>query len=341
MKFRSFLLAITLSSIMLLAGTAWAVDLPGSIVDTQWLAKNLKEVQVIDVRSNKSTFITQPVIELQEKEKREVLTQIGGHIEGAVLLPYKSIRGERQIDGQKVKYLLPEKADFEKLMQEAGLQADKPIIIVSTGMTAKRVTEGLRLYWQLKYFGEDQVAVLDGGLAAWLNDGHEVVTTAAAPKIGDWKATSTRTELLATPNDVASAGTDVQLVDARSTEQYYGIDKRNYVSAFGHIKGAKMLPSEVMYRKDRDAVKFYSPDAYRSILQVSEIETDQPTIFYCNSGHLATGPWFVEYELIGNKKARLFDGSMHQWTLQNRPVETVMLTPLPATCTSGPSIPGC
>ena len=340
MKLHRILFAITFSAAMLI-GNAQAVELPGTIVDTQWLAKNLKQVQVIDVRSNKATFTTQPVFELQEKAKREVLTQVGGHIENAILLPYKSVRGERQVDGQKVKYLLPEKQDFEKLMQTAGLRAGKPIVIVSTGMTPKRVNEALRLFWQLKYFGEDNVAVLDGGLAAWLNDGHQVVTVEVSATPGDWKATATRRELIATPDDVSNADTDVQLVDARGTEQYYGINKRDYVSAFGHIRGAKMLPTEVLFRKDRDAVKFYSKDAYRSILEISEIEADRPTIFYCNSGHLAAGPWFIEHELVGNNKARLFDGSMHQWTLQNRPVKTVMLEPLPATCKSGLNKPGC
>ncbi|MCG8018021.1 MAG: sulfurtransferase [Candidatus Thiodiazotropha sp. 'RUGA'] len=340
MKLYRILLAISFS-ITMMSGNASAAQLPGSIVDTQWLAKNLKEVQVIDVRSNKATFTTQPVFELQEKAKREVLTQAGGHIENAILLPYKSIRGERQVDGQKVKYLLPEKDDFEQLMQAAGLQSGKPIVIVSTGMTPKRVNEALRLFWQLKYFGEDDVAVLDGGLAAWLNEGHEVVTTEGSVAPGDWKATAIRAELIATPDDVSNADADVQLIDARGTEQFYGINKRDYVSAFGHIRGAKMLPTEVLFRKDRDAIKFYSPEAYRSILEISDIEADKPTIFYCNSGHLAAGPWFIEHELVGNSKARLFDGSMHQWTLQNRPVRTVMLEPLPATCKSGISKPGC
>jgi 3-mercaptopyruvate sulfurtransferase SseA len=35
---------------------------------------------------------------------------------------------------------------------------------------------------------------------------------------------------------------------------------------------------------------------------------------YCNSGHLNSSTWFVMSELLGNKDARLFDGSMHEWT---------------------------
>jgi thiosulfate/3-mercaptopyruvate sulfurtransferase len=74
---------------------------------------------------------------------------------------------------------------------------------------------------------------------------------------------------------------------------------------------------------------------------MSGILIDQPAVSYCNSGHLAAGPWFIEYELIGNKKTSLYDGSMHLWTLQKRPVEGVTLTPMPATCAAGTTAPGC
>lgn len=340
MKFCSILVSlftITLSY----ASNALALELPGPTVDTNWLAKNLSEVQIVDVRSNLDSFTTEASYEIDEKTNREVLKEVGGHIANALLVPYKKIRGERMIDGQKVKYLLPEEADFERIMQSAGLRSDRPIIIVTRGTNIKEVTAGLRLFWQLKYFGEDRVAVLDGGMAAWLSDGHEADATAAKNVAGDWKATAKRDELVANPDDISNAKEAVQLVDARSTTQYYGTNKRDYVSSFGHIKGAKMLPNDVLFRQDGLAVKFYSPEAYRSIMAMSDLDVDKPAIFYCNSGHLATGPWFIQHELIGNKQARLFDGSMHQWSLQNRPVVAVLLKPLPETCAAGIKKPGC
>jgi thiosulfate/3-mercaptopyruvate sulfurtransferase len=326
---------------LIFAGNVLAIELPGPTVNTEWLAKNLSDVQVADVRLKPKSFTSEAVVEIDETTKREVLKQVGGHVTNALLIPYKPIRGERIVDGQKVKYLLPEKAEFERLMQAAGLRSDLPIIIVTRGTTVKEVTAGLRLYWQLKYFGEDRVAVLDGGMAAWLTDGYEADVTPAKSVTGDWKATATRNELVANSDDVSNAEESVQLVDARSTTQYYGIDKRDYVSAFGHIKGAKMLPNEVLFRQDGVAIKFYSPEAYRSIMAMSDLKVDQPAIHYCNSGHLAAGPWFIQHELIGNKQARLFDGSMHQWTLQNRPVVAAILKPLPETCSPGIKTPGC
>jgi thiosulfate/3-mercaptopyruvate sulfurtransferase len=337
MEFRVTAVAIATAT---LSGSIWAIDLPGPVVDTQWLAKNRAEVQVIDIRSDKS-FVSQPVFETDKKSGKQVLTEVGGHMTNALAVPFGTIRADRQIDGQKVSYLLPEKGDFEKIMQNAGLRANLPIVIVTKGSDPTEVDEGLRLYWQLKYFGEDRIAMLDGGMAAWIAEGREVVATPPAAIPGTWKATAERKELVATSDQIAAAGNGVQVVDARGAAQYYGIGKRDYVSSFGHIKGAKLLPPEVLFRKDGLAIKFFSPEAYRSIFTMSGITIDQPAVSYCNSGHLAAGPWFIEYELIGNKKTSLYDGSMHLWTLQKRPVEGVTLAPMPATCAAGTSAPGC
>jgi thiosulfate/3-mercaptopyruvate sulfurtransferase len=340
MKFRHVLLMLFMIT-PIFTSNALAIELPGPTVDTKWLANNLSEVQIVDVRLKTESFTAKHTFEVDKETNHEVLKEVGGHIANALLIPYKPIRGERVVDGQKVKYLLPEQTKFENLMQNAGVSAERPIIIVTKGTTIKEVTAGLRLFWQLKYFGEDRVAVLDGGMAAWLSDGHEADTSPAKPVTGDWKATAMRNELIATPEDVSDAAKTVQVVDARSTTQYYGTNKRDYVSSFGHIEGARMLPTEVLFREDGLAIKFYSPETYRSIMAMSDLEVDKPAIYYCNSGHLATGPWFIQHELIGNKQTRLFDGSMHQWTLQNRPVVTVMLKPLPATCSAGAKTPGC
>jgi thiosulfate/3-mercaptopyruvate sulfurtransferase len=50
------------------------------------------------------------------------------------------------------------------------------------------------------------------------------------------------------------------------------------------------------------------------------IDTTAAIITYCNSGQLASASWFVFSELLGNDKVKLYDGSMHQWSLEKRPV---------------------
>ncbi|MET0068268.1 MAG: rhodanese-like domain-containing protein [Candidatus Thiodiazotropha sp.] len=319
----------------------WAVDLPGPVVDTQWLARNQTDVQIIDIRSDTESFTTQPEVGIDEKTGDRQVSRIGGHIANSLAVDYPSVRSEKLVDGQTIKYLVPEATRFETLMQQAGVDSGKPMVIVSSGVNAKAVDEGLRLYWQLKYFGEDQVSVLDGGFAAWIADGHEVSVEPGLNRTGNWKARSLHPELAATPDEIAQRDASVQLIDARSTAQHYGFSKKDYVYAYGHIQDSKSVPPDVLYRQDGSAVKFYSPDAYRTILAISGVDINQPAIVYCNSGHMAAGPWFIEHELMGNSRTRLFDGSMHQWTVEKRPVVSVSMAPMPQTCSAGVQSPGC
>jgi thiosulfate/3-mercaptopyruvate sulfurtransferase len=66
--------------------------------------------------------------------------------------------------------------------------------------------------------------------------------------------------------------------------------------------------------------KFMSTNTYRGLMAAQGIDPAAPAITYCNSGHLSSGPWFVASELLGNKSAKLYDGSLHQWTLEKRPL---------------------
>jgi|GEM_PF-3162347 len=39
----------------------------------------------------------------------------------------------------------------------------------------------------------------------------------------------------------------------------------------------------------------------------------------------ASGGWFIQHELLGNKNVKLYDGSMHEWTLEKRPVKEMVM----------------
>ncbi|MDH5599878.1 MAG: rhodanese-like domain-containing protein, partial [Gammaproteobacteria bacterium] len=124
----------------------------------------------------------------------------------------------------------------------------------------------------------------------------------------------------ATSEEVATAIKDkAQLVDTRMISLYLGTwRKKSYVFANGHIPGAKSYPNELL--TSTMPAKFISnADSKAMFLQLG-INPDEKAITYCNSGHLATGSWFVLSELMGNKNVKLYDGSMHQWTLEKRDV---------------------
>ncbi len=303
-----------------------AATLPGVLVDATWLQKNFSAVTVLDVRADVKSFTASPVYVKDKKTGKKRLVRVGGHIPRALLVNYKNVRAERVVNGKKVTRLAPTRASFEKLMQTVGLNKGSSVVIVSKGLGNGDLTMATRLYWQLKYFGQSDLAILDGGMVGWLKSGGKVSTTTPPTGKGTWLATAERKELLATSDEVAAAVKtgSTQLVDTRPLHQYFGTAKKSYVFAKGHIPGAKPFPNELLTRPSAPAT-FTSVKELRAMASELGIDSDKSAITYCNSGHLASGSWFVLHELMGNKNVKLYDGSMHQWTLENRPVTSLKL----------------
>jgi len=315
-----------LAALLLTSGIAAAVQLPGPLVDADWLEKNLAKVAIIDVRNDIKSFTTAPMFTRDMKTGQQHLARVGGHISGALLASYRHVRRARLIDGKRVTRMLPEQKDFEYFMQLVGLNKDSTVVIVSKGESNSDMTMATRLYWQLKYYGQEKLAILDGGMAGWLMDGREVSTDGKRPPQGNWKITAERTELLASSDEVATAVKTgaVQLVDTRSLAQYLGTYKKSYVYAKGHIPGAKPFPNEMLTQPVAPAT-FTPAKTLGTLAAELKIDTSKDIITYCNSGHLASGSWFIFSELLGNKNVKLYDGSMHQWTLEKRPVTALKL----------------
>ncbi len=295
--------------------------LPKPLVETSWLANHLNDVFILDVRDHKKSFISEPVFNTDKKTGKKKLLKVGGHIPTANYIEYKPLRGDQIIDGATIKHMLPTKSAFESLMQQAGANQDSFIVIVTNAANDFDITMASRVYWQLKYFGQNEVSILNGGTAQWLTEGREISITPSKPTKGNWLAKGEHNELLADSHDVASAIDDenTQLIDARTISQYLGTSKSSKVSDTGHIQSAKFYPVELMVTR-KMPVKFLSAAELLEVTNALNIKPDQSSITYCNSGHLASGGWFVMHALLGHESAKLYDGSMHQWTSEKRPV---------------------
>ncbi|MCK5069716.1 MAG: sulfurtransferase [Desulfocapsa sp.] len=290
-----------------------AVQVPGPIVGPAWLAKNLTQVTVLDIRKDDKKFASQG----------DCGDQIG-HIPRALFLEWSEVRDTREIDGQDVKKMILPKADFEELMRSFGVNNGDAIVLTSEGTSSKHSTFATRMYWQLKYYGHDNVAILNGGNAKWVADGNELSCVQTEVPEGKFSASAERKDLLATPTDVVQAlkSGGVTLVDARTQDYFLGTKQKSYVYAKGHIPGSKNFPHPQWFSSKGPAT-FLSGDQLTVAMKANGIDPQAPAITYCDSGHLSTGIWFVMHELLGNKDARQFDGSMHQWTLDKNHPTTI------------------
>lgn len=304
----------------LVSTQVFAVQVPGPLVDAGWLANHNKEVVILDVREDLKSFTEKPkkaggIAGMQGcGAKKGSGIKVAGHIPGANLVNWKEVRVKRNVNGVDLISLVPTKEEMEAFMQKYGVNAGDTVVVTSKGAESKDVTFATRLYWQIKYWGHDNVAVLDGGTAAWAAAGNPLSNDESNPAKGNWQAGEPRSDMLATTADVSAAiASGTRILDGRTEDFYLGTEKKDYVYAKGHISGAKNFPHPLLVNS-KTAATFLPKEDIAALMQTKGIDTGAPVITYCDSGHLSSGQWFILHELLGNKNAKLYDGSMHEWT---------------------------
>ncbi|ACX95414.1 sulfurtransferase [Halothiobacillus neapolitanus] len=315
MNFKKFVFVPAVIAASFAAQAAYAVTVPGPLVDPAWLNAHLKDVKVLQVSGTMKSFTTAP--EMKEIKGKNVAVTVSGHVPGASFVDFKTVRVSRDIDGKMVKGVIPDKAAFEKLVQSWGVNKGQPIVIVPKGLSTPDVDEATRLYWQLKYYGQDNMAILNGGMAQWLADGMPAATDAPAVSAGNWVASAERKNILATYQEVKKAVEHpgaVEFADARPTNQYMGVFTKPKELP-GHLPGAKNVPPDLLTTADGASARFLPKASYESMFKTVGLNSGKEIIDYCNTGHLASGLWFVTHEIVGDKKARLYDGSIVEYSM--------------------------
>lgn len=301
-----------------------AAGLPGPLVTAQWLHENLNAVTVVDVRDDMKTFTAEPKFEVDKNTGKKNLVATGGHIAGAISVDFNKIHEDHMVNGVKIESQLPTAEYFTKVMDDFGLnKTDKPIVIVPTGESVGSMDMATRLYFQLRYFGEprEKLAILNGGMNALLQAGFPVSTDKAAPATGNWAAMGEDKAILASMQQVKEGlqNASNQFIDARPTAQFLGIVKKPSNRTAGHLAGARSFPTDAIVKPVGAAQEFMSAEDYKKIYAQFNIQPNAPTVTYCNSGHLASGAWFVAHEIMGNNNAKLYAGSMIEWTNLGNP----------------------
>ena len=168
-----------------------------------------------------------------------------------------------------------------------------------------------RLWWLLRYFGHDDTSVLDGGLAAWTAAGGPVEAGERRYPPASFTALP-RPERLARLPDVRAISQDgtACLVNALSPEAFRGENPGVYGRP-GRIPGSVNVPWHGLV--DPGTGRFRPPAELAAALRAGGIRPDQPVVAYCGGGISATVDLFA-LSLAGRDDARLYDGSLSEWS---------------------------
>ncbi len=293
-KFSIFFFAIVLYVSNVSAGSFF----PSPLITADWLSQNLNEqIVFLDARKDLPSFIKD------------------GHIENAVLVDNKKVRVDKIIDGKKLSRMRPNASEFEAFMQKHGINNNSYVVITHPGKTPGQAAGATRLYWHLKTYRFKDVALLDGGNAAWEEALEDLTNEVPAITQGNYKVGDEDRSTVASMADVKEAikNDKITLIDSRSLRSHIGVDKKSYVFDYGHIPTSRLLYYKLL-NPLKGIAKFLSKDSIKDTINSLGIDLTNDTIVYCNSAYEASAVWFVFHELLGLKNTKIYDGSLHQWT---------------------------
>lgn len=238
-----------------------------------------------------------------------------GHVPGAFFAPVETaLSGVKT--GSNGRHPLPRATDFAAFLAGKGVNSETQIVAYDDvgGQYAAR------LWWMAGWIGLTRVAVLDGGFAKWVADGHPVTTEVSNPRDGGTVTAKEDVSMVVGVNEVLKRTQSESglLLDARAPERFRG-ETEPIDAVPGHIPSAcnrffkdNLNPDLTM----RPSSELRSE--YEKILKSCD-STD--VVHQCGSGVTACVN-LLAMEHAGLCGSRLFVGSWSEWIADpTRPIE--------------------
>ncbi|WP_460272686.1 3-mercaptopyruvate sulfurtransferase [Celeribacter sp. ULVN23_4] len=266
---------------------------PKTLVSTAWLAENLKapELRLIDA----SWYMPADNRDCRAEYERE-------HIPGARFVDIDEVADLRS----DLPHMLPPVEKFMSRMRALGIGDGHQVVVYDSA----GIFSAPRVWWMFKYFGQENVAVLDGGLPKWKSEGRPVTDIPAVIR-DRHMVVETRPELVRDVTQVAASSKlgDYVIIDARSSARFKGeVPEPRPGLASGHIPNSRNVPFGEVLHPDGT---LKSNDELRRVFEGAGVDLTKPAITTCGSGATAA--------ILGLALTRLgvpfslYDGSWAEW----------------------------
>ena len=266
-----------------------------SLVDTDWLEKNLNKVKIIDC----SWHMPQTKRVGYDEFKKT-------HIANAIFFNLDD-NSKKDTD---LPHMLTDKISWKNIVSNMGIKNDDKIVIYDNS----DVISSCRCWYNFIYFGHNPkiIHVLDGGLKKWISENKP--TTNKLSKIietnykADEKKKLVKSKLEIDKN-ISLKKFDV--IDARSKERFEGkITEPRKGLKSGAIQNSFCLPFTDLINNDRT---FISKDKILKRFKSTKCDLNKNLIFTCGSGVTAS-VLALAYSLIDNKyMPTIYDGSWSEY----------------------------
>ena len=273
---------------------------PESIVETEWVYEHLDDpsVRLVEVDVDTNVFDH-------------------GHISGAVGWNWQS-----QLQQGMVRDLI-DKEGMQKLLSDSGISNSTTVILYGDNNN----WFACWAFWQLKYYGHQDVRIMNGGRIKWELEGKPFVETKTEVDSVPYLAKDPDESLRAYRDQILKALSEsvISLVDVRSPDEYTGLlfapenVPQEGSQRAGHIPGAKNIPWA--QATDSDGT-FKSYAELLELYKENGITGEGNTVTYCRIGERSSHTWFVLTQLLGYSNVSNYDGSWTEWgSIVGAPIE--------------------
>ncbi|MEW9918202.1 3-mercaptopyruvate sulfurtransferase [Marimonas sp. MJW-29] len=269
-------------------------DDPKTLVSTEWLAKHIKDP---DLRLLDGSWY------LPDAGRDPKAEYDAAHIPGARFFDIDDISDARS----DLPHMAPPVEKFMSRLRAMGV-GDGHQVVVYDGAGLQSAA---RVWWLFKLMGQDNVAVLDGGLPKWVAEGGETEDMPPIPR-DRHMTVRLQNQLVRDVTQVAHASKlgDPQIVDARSAARFRGEapEPREGLRS-GHIPGSRNVPFNTLLNDDQT---MKSPEECRKVFEAAGIDLAKPVITTCGSG-VTAAILALALERMGHTDWSLYDGSWAEW----------------------------
>jgi len=273
---------------------------PEALVDADWVIAHLKDpnVRLIEVDVDTDSYNQ-------------------GHIPGAVGFNWKS-----QLQDQVVRAPVS-KEQLEALLSNAGVTRDTTVVFYGDNNNWFAAWA----LWILKYYGHNDVRLLNGGRVKWVADNRELTTEVPSYPHTSYVAGEPHADIRAFRDQILTqlGKNGFATVDVRSPGEFSGelLAPANLpqegAQRGGHIPGAANIPWASAVAADGT---FKSADELRALYEGKGVTPDKDVVAYCRIGERSSHTWFVLTQLLGYENVRNYDGSWTEWgSLIGAPIE--------------------
>jgi len=269
---------------------------PTSLVSTEWLSQHLSapDIRIVDA----SWYLPN-----ENRDPKAEFKQC--HIPGAVFFDIDEI-SDSDTD---LPHMIPSPEKFSSKMRKLGL-GDGNRIVVYDG---SGIRSAARAWWMIRLFGHEDVAILDGGLVKWQEEGRAISDIPTPPK--ERHFTSRINNLMVKDKDQVRRNIETeknQVLDARSKGRFEGSEPEPRAGLrAGRIPGSLNLPFNQLFNENGT---LQSNDGLTQLYSTAGIEKSSPVITSCGSGITACVLAFGLH-MIGHRQVAVYDGSWTEWGL--------------------------